>query len=46
MYMYHHTKDPIKAASIGNRIGAFVASQHGAIPAYTKEIREMLKSNS
>lgn len=45
MYMYYQTGDPIKAASIGNQIGAFVASQRGAIPAYTEEIRMML-SNS
>lgn len=43
MYHYHKTKNPIEAASIANKIGAFVASKNGAIPRYTPEIKKMLK---
>ncbi len=40
---YAKTKNAIKAASLANKIGAFVASQKGAIPAYSDEIKKMLK---
>lgn len=44
MYMYHKTGDPLKAAYVGNQVGGYVASQHGAIPAYSDEIRDLLKN--
>jgi len=42
MYKYYQTQDPVKAAYIGNQIGGFVASQHGAIPPYSREIKGLL----
>ena len=35
--------DPARSAEAANRIGAFVASQSGAIPEYPDEIRALLK---
>lgn len=43
MYYYNKTKNPIEAATIANKVGAFVASQTGAIPRFTPEIKKMLK---
>jgi len=43
MYKYFHSGDPIQSAFVGNQIGGFVASQHGAIPPYPDEIRELLR---
>lgn len=40
---YFKTKNAIKAASVANKIGAFVASKKGAIPPYSDEIKKMLK---
>lgn len=35
--------DPVKAAKVANQVGAFVAASRGAIPGYTKEIKEILE---
>lgn len=35
---YELYKDPVKAASIANEVGAFVASSKGAIPQYSQEL--------
>jgi len=43
VYHYEKTKNAIKAASVANKIGAFVASKKGAIPPYSDEIKKMLK---
>lgn len=45
MHQYSKTKNAMKAASVANKIGAFVASQNGALPAYPEEIRKMLKES-
>jgi fructokinase len=42
MYVYYHTLNPLNAAKIGNQIGGYVASQRGAIPKYSDEIKEIL----
>lgn len=39
---YLKTGDPFESARLGNMMGAYVASQHGAIPEYTKEIRSLM----
>jgi len=39
---YLKTGDALKSAEIANKIGGFVASQHGAIPAYSAEILQAL----
>lgn len=44
LYRYLHDKDPLKAAGIANRLGGFVASSRGPIPAYTREIKEILNA--
>ncbi len=43
MHMLGNFGDPLHAARVANRIGAFVASKHGPIPEYTSEIRQLLK---
>lgn len=43
MYQYAKTKNAMKAATVANKIGAFVASKNGALPPYPEEIRKMLK---
>ena len=45
MYQYAKSKNAIKAASIANKIGAYVASKKGAVPAYSDEIKKMLKES-
>lgn len=41
--VYSQTGDVVKAATIANKVGGFVASQHGPIPAYTDEIKTLFK---
>lgn len=36
--------DPFTAASVGNRVGAFVASQHGPIPHYSEAIKRFVSA--
>lgn len=43
MYQYTKTKNAMKAASVANQIGAYVASKNGALPPYSDEIKKMLK---
>lgn len=43
MSVYTITRDPLKAASIANQVGAFVATQRGAIPQYSKEIEAIVR---
>lgn len=43
MFQYAKTKNAIKAASVANKIGAYVASKKGAIPPYSDEIKKLLK---
>lgn len=43
VYHFFKTKNAIKAASVANKIGAYVASKKGAIPPYSDEIKKMLK---
>ncbi|NJD04354.1 MAG: carbohydrate kinase [Ruminiclostridium sp.] len=38
---YQKSGDPFESARLGNIMGAYVASQHGAIPEYTEEIRKL-----
>ncbi len=42
LYQYMLHKDPVKAAGVANRLGAFVASCRGAIPEYSPEIMKVL----
>lgn len=42
MHIYANTGDAVQAAEIGNKVGAFVASQRGPIPEYSLEIKELL----
>ncbi len=46
MYGFINTHDPIASAKLANLIGGFVASERGAIPTYSPEIRTMLKNFS
>jgi fructokinase len=41
-YHYFHTNDPLHAADVANRLGAFVASSRGPIPTYSPEIKQLL----
>lgn len=43
MHGFATSGDAISAAKIGNQVGAFVATQAGAIPEYSPEIKQMLK---
>lgn len=43
VYHYFRTKDPLYAADIANRLGAFVASSRGPLPTYTPELRRVLE---
>jgi fructokinase len=43
VYHYFRTNDPVYAADIANRLGAFVASSRGPLPPYTPEIRRLLE---
>jgi len=42
LYTYSKTGDPFESARIGNIMGAFVASQSGAIPEYSDEIKRLI----
>ena len=42
LYTYLKTTDFQLAGSIGCRVGAFVASQNGAIPTYSEELKRLL----
>ncbi len=43
MHQYTKTKNAMKAATVANKIGAYVASKNGALPPYSDEIKKMLK---
>lgn len=43
MYKYFRTRDALISAATANRVGAFVASQQGAIPEYSPMIQEQLQ---
>jgi fructokinase len=43
MHIYATNGDAVTAAKIANNVGAFVATQTGAIPTYSDEIKTMLK---
>lgn len=43
MSVYTSTGNPLKAAVIANKVGAFVATQRGAIPPYSKEVEAIVK---
>jgi fructokinase len=45
MHRFGVTGNAISSAEIANRIGAFVATKHGAIPDYPEELRSLLKGN-
>ncbi len=40
--VHYKTGDPIKAATIANKVGGFVASSRGPIPSYTTELKKLL----
>jgi fructokinase len=42
IYTYLRSGDFAKAAKIGCQLGAYVASQHGAIPEYSEKIKQLL----
>jgi len=42
LYKYYQEKDSFKAAETANKLGAFVASSRGPIPAYSPEIIKLL----
>jgi fructokinase len=39
VYHYYRNQNALKAAALGNKLGAFVASSRGPLPAYTEDIR-------
>lgn len=39
---YNKTNDPMKAATLANQVGAFVASSSGPIPKFPKEVNTLL----
>ncbi|MEQ9216853.1 MAG: carbohydrate kinase [Cyclobacteriaceae bacterium] len=41
--VYYQTGDPVKAATIANKVGGFVASSRGPIPNYPPKLNELLK---
>jgi fructokinase len=43
MHIYGHTLDCVRAATVANKVGAFVASHAGPIPKYSEEIKTLLK---
>ncbi|MFZ9046937.1 MAG: carbohydrate kinase family protein [Cyclobacteriaceae bacterium] len=43
MCVYSSTGDPVKAASIGNKVGGYVASNSGPIPKYSNELMDLFK---
>jgi len=42
LHVFVRTGNPELAGRVANSVGAFVATQRGAIPAYTKEVRRMI----
>ena len=44
MFSFFKTGDILRAAEIGNKVGGYVASSAGAIPAYSQEIKDLLTS--
>ena len=42
MHTYIQHGDAIRAAQVANQMGAYVASQHGPIPAYTEELKKVI----
>jgi fructokinase len=42
MYKYFRTRDALISAATANKVGAFVASQQGAIPEYSPTIQQQL----
>lgn len=42
MHTYMQHGDAIRAAQVANQMGAYVASQHGPIPAYSEELKKVL----
>lgn len=42
LWKYCQGASPVEAAELANQLGAFVASQRGAIPEYSREIRQRL----
>jgi fructokinase len=46
MHMYIKNGDAISSARIANQVGAFVATQTGAVPKYTPEILNLLNPKS
>lgn len=47
-FMHEYVKggDAIRAAAVANKVGAYVATQRGAIPIYSTEIKELLSKDS
>jgi len=41
--VHYQTGDPIKAATIANKVGGFVASSRGPIPGYSPELKALLE---
>jgi len=42
LHVFVRTGNPELAGRVANSVGAFVATQRGAIPAYTREVRRMI----
>jgi fructokinase len=42
MYKYFRTRDALVSARVANVVGAFVASNHGAIPVYSEQVKAVL----
>lgn len=45
MHVYASNGDSYQAAQVANKVGAYVATKHGAIPVYSTAISAMLKLN-
>lgn len=43
VHHYFREKNALQAADVSNRLGAFVASSRGPLPAYSSEIKEVLR---
>lgn len=46
LHVFVRTGNPELAGRVANSVGAFVATQRGAIPAYTREVRRMISTLS
>jgi fructokinase len=46
LHTFVRTGNPELAGRVANSVGAFVATQRGAIPGYTREIRRMIASST